>query len=559
MTKNYGFLGLSLVVAFFGARTASAQSGKLTVTAAITFGNTLTTDSSSNPGAVLQWAGTAPLPLDSAIAFPITGTGASLTGRLSGMPFRVTNLPSQLVPNIAAGPGIRFKPNHNILNNSEVVICSGTLPGCIAVDVRGQGKYAGTYYNATENLSEQALRSSLKTIISTGYTQLGYDRARDRMFMDIDNKKVNGEGAAVNTLECVYTGRLTTGFASRQAAQGDNFNTEHTMPQSTFGEDEPMKSDLHHLFPTDNSANSTRGNHPFDTVGRPTTNLPGGSKYGQNQFEPRDVHKGKAARALMYYATRYQDEGTYITNQEAILREWHRTYPPTQQEVKRNDLVQPFQRNRNPYSDHPELLERITKIGVATAAPEVNTFRYFPAAAQNLTVTVGDTLRIYATIVNTGNQELTLTNPTFPSTNWAIEGVPPVPALTVAPGEALNARLRFVPATAGREAGNFGLVTLQGSAPGSLIQMPVSIDVLTAIAGSFTGNVRVWPGVFSSQIRFSAAQPSTVVLLDLQGRPLWSTISSSTEGIINTEHLSPGSYFVRVAGPQGVRTFTVVK
>src|SRR6185295_18580909 len=50
---------------------------------------------------------------------------------------------------------IRFSPIHNIHYNSELIIENTSLRGYLSVDLNGQGKYSNTYYNATENLSEE--------------------------------------------------------------------------------------------------------------------------------------------------------------------------------------------------------------------------------------------------------------------------------------------------------------------------------------------------------------------------------------------------------------------
>jgi hypothetical protein len=68
-----------------------------------------------------------------------------------------------------------------------------------------QGKYSIAYYDSSDNLSEEALKNALHDITGNGYDSLGYNIARDSMFMVIDNQKVNGQGAAQNTVECIYT------------------------------------------------------------------------------------------------------------------------------------------------------------------------------------------------------------------------------------------------------------------------------------------------------------------------------------------------------------------
>src|SRR5690606_23844051 len=131
------------------------------------------------------------------------------------------------------------------------------------------------------------------------------------MFMNIDNKKVNGQGAAQNTLECIYTGREAVGYSDRTDAQtSDTFDTEHTFPQGFFSQNEPMRSDLHHLFPTYSPSNNSRGNFPFGIATQPykndDRNYP--SHLGANNvYEPHNVQKGSTARAMMYFVIRYTD------------------------------------------------------------------------------------------------------------------------------------------------------------------------------------------------------------------------------------------------------------
>jgi hypothetical protein len=41
------------------------------------------------------------------------------------------------------------------------------------------------------------------------------------------------------------------------------YNCEHVVCQSWFGEDEPMRGDIHHLFACESGCNSFRGNYPY--------------------------------------------------------------------------------------------------------------------------------------------------------------------------------------------------------------------------------------------------------------------------------------------------------
>lgn len=265
---------------------------------------------------------------------------------------------------------IRFSPRHNIFHNTEMVVVNDGLRGYLSVDLQGQGRYSNTYYNATENLSEEALKQSIHTITGNNYLSLGYTIGRDTMFMITDNKKVNGQGASVNTIECIYTGREAIGYTDRTDCQtNDNFNTEHTFPQSLFSSQEPMRSDLHHLFPTDNDANNERADNLFGIVSSPTWSV-GGSRSNGTIFEPRDAQKGRTARAMLYFVLRYQNYSNYVTlSEETTLRNWHNTFLPDAVEEKRNSDIMRAQHNRNPFVDYPQFTDRIHSFISTSVAP----------------------------------------------------------------------------------------------------------------------------------------------------------------------------------------------
>lgn len=321
-----------------------------------------------------------------------------------------------IAPGDSVSVTIYFEPNQNIFHNSELLIITKPSAYSFAIDLKGQGKFSNTYYNATENLSEDALKAVLKSIISAGYVSLGYNGARDKMFMEFDNQKVNGQGATVNTLECVYTGRKTVGYIDRTDAQstGDptkNFNTEHTFPQGFFNQNEPMRSDIHHLFPTDNPANNSRGNFPFGIATQPYQNesINNPSHLGSNNlYEPRDVQKGKTARAMMYFVIRYSDYSNHFAPQENILRTWHNQFPPDAIEKKRNADIASVQKNRNPFVDYPQFNERITKIiGTSTTANVYSLVQIDSIKTFDLIDTL-DSVVINIPFVNNGNTPINL-------------------------------------------------------------------------------------------------------------------------------------------------------
>jgi endonuclease I len=206
-----------------------------------------------------------------------------------------------------------------------------------------------------------------------------YNSARDAMFNTLDEE--NGQ------ISCVYTG-YTISFTDRQDAQSKGFNTEHTWPQSFYDQDSPMRTDIHHLYPTRSDVNSARSNYDFaeipdsdtdrwyrnstNTTSMPTSNIDEYSELettaSQNTFEPREDHKGNVARAVFYFWSVYQNNSSVTsdgTDNEAFfnrmkddLLAWHDADPVDQKEVDRSIGIEAVQGNRNPFVHDTTLVRR---------------------------------------------------------------------------------------------------------------------------------------------------------------------------------------------------------
>jgi hypothetical protein len=335
----------------------------------------------------------------------------------NSQPF-ATSTPTLNVPaGSTATVWVRFKPTQNVAHSTRLIANNNSGRGPIKIDLLGQGRYQNSYYSTTENLSGEALRIALTTRTGQGFVPLTYAGARDQLFMMVDNQPTGGQ----NSLSCVYTGRVITGWADRTAAQALNFNTEHTFPQSMFNNgEEPMRSDIHHLFAVDETANSVRSNTQFAALTSWTwtsAQINGYSaplsKNGPGGFEPRDLHKGKGARAMLYFAMRYKGNPvvstTYLVAQEATLYAWNNQYPPIAQEKLRNNRIFNAQGNRNPFIDYPQLLNRLKSIAnnadltptpIADRSESELQFNNVPAAG-----VIYDFF-----VVNSGNALLNITN-----------------------------------------------------------------------------------------------------------------------------------------------------
>lgn len=203
-------------------------------------------------------------------------------------------------------------------------------------------------------------------------TPLGYERARLFLMgyfylVQQDNGQYAIKEAYCNKLYGQSEFKGNSGPRPNFVPDNRVINVEHTWPQSRFTgrhSQEAQKSDLHHLFPTDSQLNAIRGNHPFGEVVKDSASLKcGQSRFGVSEsirgptFEPPDVHKGHVARALLYFALRY--DMSIEPNQEANLKAWHKQYPVDAEELLRNDEIYKVQGNRNPFIDHPELVDTI--------------------------------------------------------------------------------------------------------------------------------------------------------------------------------------------------------
>lgn len=327
---------------------------------------------------------------------------------------------------------VYFKPVHNFLNNSELLVINNGGFGNLSIDLLGQGNYSNSYYSSTQNLSGQALKQALNTRLALGFNSLGYNAARLVMFGTIDNWQVNGRepGRTTNKVECVYTGRTIENYPVNTGTLNNapySMNTEHTWPQSQGSDVEPMRSDIHHLYPSDGSINSSRGNKPFRWVTSPTLTYTGGSIADPVYFEPRNVHKGAVARSMLYYAVRYYNNGavslSYLQPQEASLREWAKLYPPDSIAIRRNNAIAVDQNNRNPFTDYPQLLNRMADLSSVTSSTPIYRGLFVGDSTVQLGQLANGVNRSYTvTVVNYGNQSETLSNIRFAQNRMTIVG-----------------------------------------------------------------------------------------------------------------------------------------
>ncbi len=232
--------------------------------------------------------------------------------------------------------------------------------------VTSSGSMMGTYYNGVDP-SASSFLGDLQARISQGFDQIFYSNYGPIMINKFASRDTT-DGQSV--VSCVYSGykHLYTG-----AFFYDVISREHSWPHSwmpTFleGSDGEEYSDMHNLFPThQNSANAVRSNRPLgEVVVQASSFLDaqyGDNAVGERVYEPRDQHKGDAARAIFYMAVKWNGTGgtwelpnpidfavQYGQDQD-VLKQWHWQDPPDAWEISRNDFIEGEQGNRNPFVD----------------------------------------------------------------------------------------------------------------------------------------------------------------------------------------------------------------
>ena len=218
--------------------------------------------------------------------------------------------------------------------------------------------YASCYSNGVLKTGDD-LKKALHDIID-GHTSIPYGSQTDTILREIDECPTNS-----SMVQCLY---LQHGLPKTSGG----WNKEHVWAQS-HGIDgaAPAYSDLHHLHPTLEQANSDRNSRDFDIVSNTTTNYDYDGSGTSGNFEPPIAGKGDVARAMFYMAVRYDGtdavgdleltNATPTSTESALfgkldtLLDWNELDPVNDFEIRRNNLVYAnYQGNRNPFVDHPE-------------------------------------------------------------------------------------------------------------------------------------------------------------------------------------------------------------
>ena len=227
-------------------------------------------------------------------------------------------------------------------------------------NVTSLGEQIGSYYSGITATSP-SLVTDLNALINP-HTMITYFMYKQTMMSEFEIKDtINGQ----SYVTCVYSGERFI-FDDPFDWTATGYSREHTYPHSwmaTWPADSPEQpeySDQHNLYPSNLAqANQPRSNLPLGVIDGTVVQsyLEGATGYqgAQLVYEPRDSHKGNAARAIFYMAAAYNFPLAGNVNaddqDEQLLRDWHFADLPDNYEIARNEYIFNLQGNRNPFID----------------------------------------------------------------------------------------------------------------------------------------------------------------------------------------------------------------
>ncbi|MEO1534195.1 MAG: endonuclease [Planctomycetota bacterium] len=207
-----------------------------------------------------------------------------------------------------------------------VVLLSGCAAGAHADPPEG-------FYDSITGTDGPTIFSQLTTLTNQAIFR-SYDEARNIL------QVTDEDPHDTDNIILVYNG---ASIASTWTS-GQTWNREHCWPRSlgvgTSGAD---NSDLHMLRPCNPGINSSRGNKKFGTAS---------GQWDPDQFGKQ--FRGEMARVVFYAKTRYTYLSIPLIASQSQMIDWHFEQMPDADDRERNDRVQIYQQNRNPFVDRPE-------------------------------------------------------------------------------------------------------------------------------------------------------------------------------------------------------------
>jgi endonuclease I len=270
-------------------------------------------------------------------------------------------------------------PNEKSFVQSNVSAFQADTEDIKTTEKQAQLKIPIGYYESAVGLKGEPLKTQLNLIIKD-HIEFPYTSKRTDVWdilKETDRDTLNPKNVLL-----IYSGWSKD--ASLEYDSGRGWSREHVWAKShgNFGTASGAGTDVHALKPCDVSVNSARNNRFFADCSEEYIDRDGptGSYTSKSLWvwKPNNDVKGDVARMIFYMATRYEGFGTepdlevvdYIPTKSEYnepihaklsdLIQWHLDDPVDDWERNRNNIIyNKYQKNRNPFIDHPEFVRFI--------------------------------------------------------------------------------------------------------------------------------------------------------------------------------------------------------
>ena len=189
------------------------------------------------------------------------------------------------------------------------------------------------------NYATRALPSkyySIKTIKQYYYdNNIYYD-----LYNDFCNISANNEYSLYSCNNLKYT-------------KYNNLSAEHIFPQSFTKYYNKANKDMHNIVLTNYYTNNLRSNKKFSQVVDETLT--------QKFYIPCNYSRGIIARSLAYMKYTYPLLNLSNVIDSNIIIAWNELYPPTELELKKNNIIFNYQGNKNIFIEDSKMLTQFIK------------------------------------------------------------------------------------------------------------------------------------------------------------------------------------------------------
>ena len=133
----------------------------------------------------------------------------------------------------------------------------------------------------------------------------------------------------------------------------NNLSAEHIFPQSFTKYYNKANKDMHNIVLTNYYTNNLRSNKKFSQVVDETLT--------QKFYIPCNYSRGIIARSLAYMKYTYPLLNLSNVIDSNIIIAWNELYPPTELELKKNNIIFNYQGNKNIFIEDSKMLTQFIK------------------------------------------------------------------------------------------------------------------------------------------------------------------------------------------------------